>query len=114
MSTEASTTTLPKQSGTSPSANRLMRRRIILTGCVALVILAIAVDTKAVRIGSSEDLRQAGFSPAAFGAKAFPSIKQAIEDKAVEAGVLQQAILANKDEAVAKYGVAGGSARCSR
>ena len=33
MSTEASTTTLPKQSGTSPSANRLMRRRIILTGC---------------------------------------------------------------------------------
>ena len=109
MNTEASTTTLPKQSGTSPSANRLMRRRIILTGCVALVILAIAVDTKAVRIGSSEDLRQAGFSPAAFGAKAFPSIKQAIEDKAVEAGVLQQAILANKDEAVAKYGVAGGS-----
>ncbi len=114
MSTEASTTILTKEAGLSKAAgpsrsNRPKWRRTALIGGVVLVILAIAVDTKVVRIGSSEDLRQAAFSPAAYGAKAFPGIKQAIEERAVEASVLQQAILADKAAATAKYGIAGGS-----
>jgi len=91
------------------SSGRPKWRRFALLGGVVVVVLAIALDTKVVRIGSSEDLRQAGFSAAVYGAKAFPEIKQAIEARAVEAATLQQAIAANKDEAVAKYGIAGGS-----
>ncbi len=107
MSTEASTTIISKQAGNSSQSNRPKWRRATLIGGVVIVILAIVADTKVIRIGSSEDLRQAAFSPAAYGAKAFPGIKQAIEERAVEAAVLQTAILANKDEATAKYGIAG-------
>lgn len=80
-----------------------------MLGGVVVVVLAIALDTKVVRIGSTDDLRQAAFSAAVYGAKAFPEIKAAIEARAVEATALQQAILANKDDAISKYGVAGGS-----
>lgn len=97
-----------KAGGASPSG-RPKWRRFALLGGVVVVILAIVLDTKVVRIGSSEDLRQAGFSAEAYGAKTFPQIKQAIEARAVEAVTLQQAIAANKDDAVAKYGIAGGS-----
>ena len=97
-----------KTGGLSPS-RRPKWRRFGLLGGVAVVVLAIALDTKVVQIGSSEDLRQAAFSAAAYGVKAFPQIKQAIEARAVEAATLQQAIAANKNEAVSKYGVAGGS-----
>lgn len=92
-----------------PPSRRSKWRRFGLLGSVVVVVLAIAVDTKVVRIGSSEDLRQAAFSASAYGAKAFPEIKQAIEARAVEAAALQQAISANKNEAIAKYGIAGGS-----
>ena len=84
-------------------------RRFAVLGGVIVVILAIALDTKVVRIGSSEDLRQTAFSPAAYGAKAFPEIKRIIEERAVEAAALQRAIATNKQEAVVKYGVASGS-----
>jgi predicted lipoprotein len=109
MSTEASTTVLSKRPGNSSQPVRPKWRRTALIGGVVIVILAIVADTKVIRIGSSEDLRQAAFSPAAYGAKAFPGIKQAIEERAVDASVLQSAIVANKGEATAKYGVAGGS-----
>lgn len=92
----------------SPS-KRSKWRRFALLGGVVVVILAIALDTKVVRIGSSEDLRQAAFSAAVYGAKTFPEIKAAIEARAVEAATLQQAIVADKNGAIAKYGVAGGS-----
>ena len=97
-----------KTGGLSPS-RRPKWRRFALLGGVIVVVLAIALDTKVVRIGSSEDLRQAAFSAAAYGAKAFPQIKEAIEARAVDGATLQQAIAANKDDAIAKYGIAGGS-----
>ena len=46
------------------SSGRPKWRRFALLGGVIVVVLAIALDTKVVRIGSSEDLRQAGFSAA--------------------------------------------------
>ncbi|MCM5553184.1 DUF2291 family protein [Pleomorphomonas sp. NRK KF1] len=92
-----------------PTSSGRRKRRLALLGGVLVVVLAIALDTKVVRIGSTDDLRQAAFSAAAYGAKTFPEIKAAIETRAVEATTLQQAILANKDEAISKYGVAGGS-----
>jgi len=97
-----------KTGGLSPS-RRPKWSRFALLGGVLVVVLAIALDTKVVQIGSSADLRQAGFSAEVYGAKAFPQIKQAIEARAVEAASLQQAIAANKDDAVSKYGIAGGS-----
>ncbi len=105
MSTEARTMATAE---ISPS-KRLRTRRIVLSACVVAVIVAIAVDTKVVRIGSADDLRRAGFSPEAYGASAFPAIREAIEAKAVDAAALQSALTANKQEAIDKYGVASGS-----
>ena len=80
-----------------------------MLGGLIVIVVGIAVDTKIVRIGSSDDLRQAGFSAEAYGVQTFPKIKAAIEEKAVDATTLAAALAANKQEATAKYGVPGGS-----
>jgi predicted lipoprotein len=80
-----------------------------LTGAAVVVALAIGLDTKVVRIGSSADLRQTAFTPAAYGASTFPAVRAAILAKAVDAATLQAALAANKNDAVAKYGVPSGS-----
>lgn len=74
----------------------------------ALVLLAaMALDTKLVRIGSAEDSQAAAFSPEAYGKKAFPGIQAAIEKAAVEAKELAAAIAKDKDAAAEKYGKPG-------
>ncbi len=77
-------------------------------GIAAAVVLvgAMALDTKIVRIGSENDVRVQKFSPQAFGAEQFPLIKQSVETRAVDAVELAQAIAADKKAAGEKYGVA--------
>ncbi|WP_312413709.1 DUF2291 domain-containing protein [Shinella sp.] len=74
----------------------------------AAVVLvgAMAFDTKIVTIGSDADVQVQKFSPVAFGTEQFPLIKQNVEERAVDAVELSQAITADKKAAGEKYGVA--------
>ncbi len=91
------------------STKRPVWRRFAALAIVIAVLAGMIVDTKVVRVGSSEDLRQAGFSAETFGAQTFPKIQAAIAQRAVEGATLAAAIAANKDDAVAKFAIAGGS-----
>lgn len=73
---------------------------------VVALVVAMALDTTIVQIGSERDVQVQRFSPEAFGAEQFPLIKQSVETRAVEAAELAQAITADKKAAGEKYGVA--------
>lgn len=75
-------------------------------GGVAL-LLAMALDTTVIHIGSEHDVRQKTFSAQAYGAEQFPKIRDAIEHRAIDAVVLEKAIAADKKAAGEQYGVAG-------
>ncbi|MEA3534572.1 DUF2291 family protein [Rhizobium sp. CC-YZS058] len=82
-------------------------RRGLIAGVAGIVLLAaMAYDTRIVQIGSEHDVRQAVFSPEAFGAENFPKIKADVEKRAVAAPELAAAIAADKKAAAEKYGVA--------
>jgi len=96
-------------SDVSMLAQQLSRKRIrrysIIGVVVVAVIAAMALDTKVVKIGSEQDVQEQGFSPDSFGEKTFPGIQQDVEARAVDAKTLADALKANQQEAVQKYGV---------
>ena len=84
--------------------------RAILIALAALVlIVAMALDTKVVVIGSAEDSQPGVFSPEKFGAAEFPKVQAGIEARAVDAQTLADAITKDKDAAVKQYGVPTGT-----
>ena len=98
----------------SPSIAATSRRtgpgiRLMVAAAAALVlVVAMAVSTKVVRIGSAASAVPGAFSPAAYGASEFPKVQSAFEAKAVDAAVLAAAIAKDKDAAASQYGVAAG------
>ncbi|SAL36370.1 hypothetical protein AWB69_03470 [Caballeronia udeis] len=96
---------------TTPSMNRRSRRSVhIAIEVVLLVILivAMALSTKVVKIGSAGDTQVKTFDPAAYGESQFPKTQAAIEGRAVSADTLAAAIAKDQDAAGKQYGVAGG------
>lgn len=95
-------------SGVSALSAHHSRRRIkryTTTGIAVMALLiAMALDTKVIHIGSEEEQEQ-GFSAATYGDKTFPDIKSSIESRAVDATLLAEALKTNQQEAVKKYGV---------
>lgn len=92
----------PKQkSAWSPS-------RIVLSAGIIIVVGAMALDTRVVKIGSDQDVRADVFSPDAFGAEHFSGIQIAVEKRAVDAPALASEIVADKKAAGEKYGTAAG------
>lgn len=82
------------------------RKRVATVVIVTLVVLAaIALDTKVVKIGSTENVAEQGFSPETYGPHTFPEIKKSVESRAVEAAVLYQALKTDQQAATEKYGV---------
>lgn len=100
-------------SKTTPAASAIRvrarpRRAVLIAGiCAVIVIGAIALDTRVVRIGSELDAREQAFSPDSYGNKTFPRIRQWIEAHAVEATVLGPEVIADKAAAASKYGTKG-------
>lgn len=86
-------------------SRRRVKRYTMLGITVVAVLAAMAMDTKVVKIGSAQDAREQGFSADAYGEKTFPGIKSNVESRAVDAVELAQALKANQQEAVKKYGV---------
>jgi predicted lipoprotein len=95
----------------SPSMHDHPRRRVRLVVEVLLVLallVAMALSTKVVKIGSGADSQTREFEPAAYGKTQFPKTQKAIEKRAVAADVLAAAIAKDQDAAGKQYGVAGG------
>ena len=84
---------------------KLDMRLAVGSGAVLVLLAAMAVDTKVVKIGSAEDVQAGVFSAAAYGKAQFPKVQSAIESRAVDAAVLAEAL--DKDQAAAEtqYGV---------
>lgn len=96
--------TQPAHAASAPGKGNL---KTIVSAIAALVVIgAIALDTKVVKIGSEGDVRQQAFSPETFGAEQFPKIQTDVEKRAVAAIDLATAIAADKKAAGEKYGVA--------
>ncbi len=85
------------------------RRAVLIAGiCAVIVIGAIALDTRVVRIGSELDAREQAFSPDSYGNKTFPRIRKWVQAHAVEATVLGPEVISDKAAAAEKYGTKYG------
>jgi predicted lipoprotein len=85
-------------------------RGVVIGTVVALaVVAAMAYDTRIVTIGGEHDVQAEVFSPATFGAKAFPEIRSSVETRAVDAAQLATELGADKAAATTKYGISGGT-----
>ncbi|TNC63480.1 DUF2291 family protein [Rubellimicrobium roseum] len=77
-----------------------------LASAVGLALLAaMALDTTVVRVGSEQDTRQQAFSPETYGQTEFPRIQGLIEERAVDAATLAQAIAVDPAKAAVDHGV---------
>ncbi|OXC73617.1 DUF2291 family protein [Caballeronia sordidicola] len=95
----------------APTINRRSRRGVraaIAAGLAVVLIVAMALSTKAVKIGSAGDTQVKAFDPAVYGEAQFPKTQAAIEGRAVSADTLATAIAKDQDAAGKQYGVAGG------
>lgn len=82
------------------------KKRLIFASTVVLIVLgSIALNTKVVKIGSTEDIQDQGFSASQYGANTFPYIQKNVVDRAVDAIVLADLLRTNSSLAVEKYGV---------
>jgi predicted lipoprotein len=99
MSTTAPTTKRPHQHGA---------RIAIEVVLLVILIAAMALSTRVVKIGSAGDTQVKTFDPAAYGEEQFPKTQSAIDGRAVSADTLAAAIARDQDAAGKQYGVAGG------
>jgi predicted lipoprotein len=83
-------------------------RAIVSGGLLIIFVGAMALSTKAVKIGSGADTQVKVFEPQAYGKTQFPKTRSAIEGRAVSADTLAAAIAKDPDAAGKQYGIAGG------
>ncbi len=77
-----------------------------LAAALGLVLLiAMALDTTVVRVGSEQDTRQQVFSAETYGQTEFPRIQGLIEERAVDAATLAEAIATDPAKAATDHGV---------
>lgn len=89
----------------APKAPTPPRRALAMIGAFCLFVLAaIAMDTTVVHIGSDEDVREMEFEPDRFGLAQFPRIQGNVEERAVGAVELADALAADKDAAIEEFG----------
>lgn len=89
----------------APKAPRASRRgTLIAAGIAAAVLLAMALDTAAVSIGSESDIRAQVFSPDTFGTAEFPRIQVYVAEKAQDGVAIAPEVMADKVAAAKKYG----------
>ena len=93
-------------SGAAAARTRPGSRLALWSGAAALLVVAMALDTKVVRIGSAADVQADTFSPASYGKTEFPKVQAAVEGRAVDAATLAAALTKDQDAATRQYGVA--------
>ncbi|MCI2958429.1 DUF2291 domain-containing protein [Agromyces atrinae] len=80
-------------------------RRGILAGVVVVAVLGIALGTKVVSTDDPLAQGSVQFDPATFGAENFPTVQEGVEERAVDAVTLAEAIAADPEAAAAEYAV---------
>ncbi len=97
---------MSSQPGTAMNKRARPGVRLAVASAAALILLAaMALDTKVVKIGSAADVQPNAFSASAFGESEFPKVKSAIEERAVDAVTLAAAVAKDKAAAGKEYGV---------
>jgi predicted lipoprotein len=97
-------TVAPSTKGHARHGARAVSEGVLLV----ILLVAMAMSTKVVKIGSGADSQSKEFEPAAYGSMQFPKTQAAIEKRAVDAATLAAAIARDQDAAGKQYGVAGG------
>lgn len=84
---------------------------VLISGAVLILVVAMAVNTKVVKIGAPGTPQSGAFSPAAYGQSEFPKVQSEVAGRAVDAATLAQALSKDQDAATKQYGVdaAGGA-----
>jgi predicted lipoprotein len=96
-----------QSAGAALRRRKLGNRTLVIAAAILVLVVAMALDTKVVPIGS--DAQPATFSPEAFGQSEFPKIQAGIEQRAVDAQTLAGAIAKDKDAAAKQYGIASSA-----
>lgn len=81
-------------------------RQMISAAALVIVLVAMGLGTKAVKIGATDAGQATAFSPELFGKTEFPKAQAAIVKRAVDAATLATAIAKDQAGAVKTYGVA--------
>lgn len=81
----------------------------VLAVAAVVLLAAMVLDTRVVRIGSGPDTAHGAFSAAEYGKATFPKVQAAIAAKAVDAATLAAAIAKDAAAAGTQYGVAAGT-----
>ncbi len=89
-------------------AARSHLRFIVIAAATIILLGAMAISTKVVRIDSELGSRSGAFSEIAYGEAEFPIVQSAIEKRAVSAATLAAAIAKNQAAAVSEYSLAAG------
>ncbi|QNT07266.1 DUF2291 domain-containing protein [Marinomonas arctica] len=86
------------------------KRKIMLISAIAtaMVVSAMALDTKVITNGSTDDLRQQAFSADNYAKAQYDEIKTYVLENAVDANLLLKELNADKKAAGQKYGIGGG------
>ena len=84
-------------------------RRLIIGAAGIVLVAAMALDTKVVRIDSAANVQSGAFAGVAYGATEFPKVQSAIEQRAVSAPTLAAAIAKDPAAAAKRYGVPTGA-----
>ncbi len=79
---------------------------LLSAGAILVLVVAIAADTRVVRIGAPGAAPSGVFSPASFGQAEFPKVQADVQGRAVDAATLAQAIGRDQAAAEKQYGVA--------
>lgn len=84
---------------------KLTPRSGIACGALLVLLAAMALDTKVVKVGSAADVQANVFVPEAYGQVEFPKVQALIAGRAVDAATLAAAISKDQAAAEAQYGV---------
>jgi predicted lipoprotein len=92
---------------TAPSSRRPTSARspLIFGGAAVILLIAMALNVKVVKLGSEAAAAPGAFDPVAYGQSTFPKVQAGIETRAVDAATLATALAQNSDDAAKKYGV---------
>lgn len=80
-------------------------RRGIWIAVVALVVLGVILGTKVVSNDDALVQQSEEFDPVTFGVENFPTVQEAVAERATDAVTLAEAIAADPEAAAAEYGV---------